>query len=87
MVQQVNEGGMPQIPYVVIKPAKIVLQCTKLGDSSSASPLVEVLHDPSFDLDIFKRITKNPTDCEEVSFKRTEQIRRNDRFQEISVRY
>lgn len=42
-----------------------------MGDRRTASQLIEVLYDPTFDLDIFVSITDNIKDCDKLSSKST----------------
>lgn len=85
-VQQVNEGETPKVLCIVTECTQIFLRLSKTGDRSTASQLVEVLHDPTLDLDILKKIFKNLKYCKEVSFKSTKEIIKHDRFQRAVVR-
>lgn len=47
---------MPKITSVQKTFIAILIRLMKIGDLKAASHLVEAIHDPEFNLDIFKRI-------------------------------
>lgn len=58
----------------------------KIEDRRAASQLVEMLHIPTIDLDIFRRVIKNLKDCEEISRESTKESIEDDGFQRVLVR-
>lgn len=73
-VQQTNEGGMPKMSCAVTKFTDILLLFARMNNQGTVSQLVVLLYDPTFDLDMFKKIIKNLKDCEEVSCKSRNRI-------------
>lgn len=57
-VEQVNEGGKPKIPCVVTEFLEALLRPAKIGARGEASQLIKLLHDQTFDSDIFTMIIR-----------------------------
>lgn len=77
-VQHIYEEGLPDITFVVTEFAEIYMRLARLRGPGTASLLVEALHDPMFDLKMFKKLFMSLKNCEESFCKSTKDYIKDD---------
>lgn len=85
-VLEANVDEMSKIPFVVNVIAETLLWLEKPGDESEALELVEMLHDPTFGREAFKRMVRGMRESEEVYCISTKEGIKGGELQTVLVR-
>lgn len=85
--QLVVEGGISKSSCDIKVLAEIFLRLAKKGYRSAVSQLVEVIHDSTFDLNIFQRIIKNLKDGDEFFCKSGKESIKDNEIERGLVKY
>lgn len=84
-VEEVNDGRIPKVQYIVTDLAAHLLQTCKTAGQRAPAQLVVALQNLTFGLHIFKRIIKNLKRCQDISCKTEKKSMKDDRFQKLPV--
>lgn len=86
IIEDDDEGVLNLFPTFLVAFANILLQITRHEDRWTASQLVDLFPDTSFDLNMLSQYIESVADCNDVTTKNTRKLMKDEGFRRDLVR-